>query len=289
MKAHTLLTLLALLPVGAARAQLASSRVLTLEAARRIATAASVEARTDRTSAIAIVDAGGALIYFERLDGTFPAASAVSFDKAHTAATFQHPTRDFEEAVRNGRIALTGVKEMTPLQGGVPLVVDGQTLGAVGVSGATSAARDEAIARAGAAAITQVAAAPASRITVTTLAASTVKAGFAKGSVLLDRGEYQIHASRRDEPGKAEVHQLDTDVFYVLEGSATLITGGKVPDLQSVAPYELRGSRIEGGDVRTIGPGDVVVVPSGTPHWFREVKGPVLYFAVKVAGDGVSP
>ena len=88
MKARTLLTLLALLPVGAARAQLASSRVLTLEAARRIATAAAVEARTDRTSAIAIVDAGGALIYFERLDGTFPAASAVSFDKAHTAATF---------------------------------------------------------------------------------------------------------------------------------------------------------------------------------------------------------
>jgi len=79
-----------------------------------------------------------------------------------------------------------------------------------------------------------------------------------------------------------------TALFALDEGSATLITGGKVPDLQSVAPYELRGSHIEGGEVRTIGPGDVVVVPSGTPHWFRDVQGPVLYFAVKVAGDGVA-
>jgi glc operon protein GlcG len=120
-----------------------------------------------------------------------------------------------------------------------------------------------------------------------TLPASAVKAGFAKGSVLLDRGDYQVHASRRDAPGKAEVHQIDTDVFYVLEGTATLVTGGKVPDLALTAPNELRGSRIDGGDVRTIGPGDVVVVPSGTPHWFREVKAPMLYLAVKVAGDGV--
>ena len=121
-----LLLTTALLVAGSARAQLATSKVLTLDAARRIAAAAAVEARTDRTSAIAIVDAGGALVYFERLDGTFPAASAVSFDKAHTAATFQHATKDFEDAIHNGRGALTGVKEMTPLQGGVPIVVDGQ-------------------------------------------------------------------------------------------------------------------------------------------------------------------
>ena len=73
----------------------------------------------------------------------------------------------------------------------------------------------------------------------------------------------------------------------VLEGTATFVTGGKVPDLAITGPNELRGSRIDGGEVRTIGPGDVVVVPSGTPHWFRDVKAPVLYLAVKVAGDGV--
>lgn len=282
-----LLLTAALLLAGVARAQLATSKVLTLEAARRIAAAAAVEARTDRTSAIAVVDAGGALIYFERLDGTFPAASAVSFDKAHTAATFQHATKDFEDAIHNGRGALTGVKEMTPLQGGVPIVVEGKVIGAVGISGASSAARDEAIARAAVAAAAQLSSEPARSATVATLPASTVKAGFAKGSVLLDRGDYQVHASRRDTAGKAEVHQIDTDVFYVLEGTATFVTGGKVPDLALTAPNELRGSRIDGGEVRTIGPGDVVVVPNGTPHWFREVKAPMLYLAVKVAGDGV--
>jgi len=283
-----LLLTTALLVAGTARAQLATSKVLTLDAARRIAAAAAVEASTDRTSAIAIVDAGGALVYFERLDGTFPAASAVSFDKAHTAATFQHATKDFEDAVHNGRGALTGVKEMTPLQGGVPLVVEGKVIGAVGVSGAASAARDEAIARAAVASVAQLSSGPAKAASVAALPAATVKAGFVRGSVLLDRGDYQVHASRRDAPGKAEVHQIDTDVFYVLEGTATLVTGGKVPDLATTAPHELRGSRIDGGDVRTVGPGDVVVVPSGTPHWFREVKAPVLYLAVKVAGDGVA-
>ena len=277
----------ALLVTGAARAQLATGKMLTLEAARRIAAAAAVEARADHTSGIAIVDAGGALVYFERLDGTFPAAAEVSFGKAHTAATFQHATKDFEDAIRNGRVALTGVKAMTPLQGGVPIVVDGQVIGAVGVSGASSAARDEAIARAAVASVAQLTSSTPKTASVATLPASAVKAGFAKGSVLLDRGDYQVHASRRDAPGKVEVHQIDTDVFYVLEGTATLVTGGKVPDLAPTAPNELRGSRIDGGDVRTIGPGDVVVVPNGTPHWFRDVKAPVLYFAVKVAGDGV--
>ena len=284
---YRLLFTLAVLVAGSARAQLATTKVLTLDAARRIAAAAAVEARSDRTSGIAIVDAGGALVYFERLDGTFPAAASVSLDKARTAATFQHATKDFEDAIHNGRGALTGVKEMTPLQGGVPILVDGKVIGAVGVSGATSAARDEAIARAAVASVAQISADPAKAATVATLPASTVKAGFTKGSVLLDRGDYQVHASRRDAPGKAEVHQIDTDVFYVLEGTATLVTGGKVPDLAPTAPHELRGNRIEGGEVRSIGPGDVVVVPSGTPHWFRDVKSPVLYLAVKVAGDGV--
>lgn len=283
------LTLAGLLGAAPARAQLATTRVLTLEAARRLAAAAAVEARQDRTAAIAVVDAGGALVYFERLDGTFPAAASVSFDKAHTAATFKLPTKVFEDAIRAGRGALTGVKEMTPLEGGVPVVVEGQVIGAVGVSGATSAARDEAIARAAAAAAAQLGTDPPRASAVTALSAAAVKAGFARGAVLLERGDYQVHASRRDGPGKAEVHQLDTDILYVLEGTATLVTGGQVPDLAPTALHELRGSRIEGGEVRTLGPGDVVVVPSGTPHWFRDVKAPVLYLAVKVAGDGVAP
>jgi glc operon protein GlcG len=116
-----------------------------------------------------------------------------------------------------------------------------------------------------------------------------VRESFARGAVLLDNHAYQVHTSRRDAPGKVEIHQLDTDIFYVLEGSATLVTGGKVPDAASIGPNELRGSRIDGGETRTIARGDVVVVPHGTPHWFREVQGPVLYFAVKVQNDGVAP
>ena len=107
--------------------------------------------------------------------------------------------------------------------------------------------------------------------------------------MLLDAHEYQVHTSNREGPGKAEIHLLDTDVFYVLEGSATLVTGGKVPDAAPIGPNELRGSRIEGGETRTIAKGDVVVIPHGMPHWFKDVKGPVLYFAVKVQNDGVAP
>jgi len=117
---------------------------------------------------------------------------------------------------------------------------------------------------------------------VTYLSAAEVKAGFAKGAVLVDAGRYMVHASRRDGAGQAEVHRLDTDIIYVLEGGATLVTGGTVIDGKTTAPDEVRGSGIADGDTRTIAPGDVIVVPNGTPHWFREVRAPLLYYVVKV-------
>lgn len=281
---------LAFLFAGSARAQLVSRPTLTLEAARQIANAAVVEARSDgRGGAIAVVDAGGALVYFERLEGTFPAASAVSFDKARTAATFQHATKNFEDAIAKGRIALTGVKEMTPLEGGIPLVVDGTVIGAVGVSGAASADRDEMIARAGALAAAQLRREPNKAPAVFEVPAAQVRESFAKGAAVLDAHEYQVLTSRRDGPGKAEIHQLDTDIFYVLEGSATVVTGGTVPDAAPVGPNEIRGSRIDGGETRTVTKGDVMVIPHGTPHWFKDIQGPVLYFAVKVQNHGVAP
>lgn len=136
-------------PGGAAA--MAEKRALTLEDARKVAAAAAAEARRNNAGgAIAVVDDGGHLVYFERLEGTFPAGAPVSIGKARTAATFRRPTRDFEEAIRNGRGSLLAVMEMTPLQGGVPIVVDGQVIGAIGVSGAASAQQDEEIARAAA-------------------------------------------------------------------------------------------------------------------------------------------
>src|SRR5262249_61626128 len=97
-----------------------------------------------------IVDDGGLLILLERLDNTFPAAASVAIDKARTAAQFRMPTRNFENAVKNGRVAVVGVPQINPLQGGVPILVDGQVVGAVGVSGAMNAAQDDEIATAAA-------------------------------------------------------------------------------------------------------------------------------------------
>jgi glc operon protein GlcG len=109
--------------------------------------------------AIAVVDAGGLLVYLERLDGTFPAAAAVSTGKARTAALFQKPTSALEKAVNDGRttmVALPDVTPFTPLQGGLPLTRNGVVIGAIGVSGASSAQQDEEVATAGAAALPAV-------------------------------------------------------------------------------------------------------------------------------------
>jgi len=120
---------------------------------------------------------------------------------------------------------------------------------------------------------------------VTYLASDQVKAAFAKGVPMLEVGDYKIHASRREGPGLAEVHTRDTDIAYILQGSATLVTGGTAVDLESTGPEELRGSAIRDGETRELNVGDLVVIPNGTPHWFKEVKAPFLYYVVKVRQD----
>jgi mannose-6-phosphate isomerase-like protein (cupin superfamily) len=114
--------------------------------------------------------------------------------------------------------------------------------------------------------------------------AAQVEAAFAKGSVLFDGAgaNYMIHASRRESPGKCEVHTKDADVIHVLSGSAVFVTGGQCVDPKTTGTDEIRGESIVGGDVRTIQKGDVIVVPNNTPHWFKEVSGPLLYYVVKV-------
>lgn len=133
---------------------------LSLEGANRAIDAAVAEARRlNAGGSIAVVDAGGSLVAFQRLDGTFAAGAEVSIGKARTAAVFKKPTRAFEESINGGRVALAAVAQMTPLQGGVPVVVDGAVVGAIGVSGAHSQQEDEEIAMAGAAAVSGSAAA----------------------------------------------------------------------------------------------------------------------------------
>src|SRR5687767_2576931 len=98
-----------------------------------------------------------------------------------------------------------------------------------------------------------------------------VAAAFAKGKPLIENDEFKIHAGRREQPGQAELHDHDTDIFYVLEGSATFVTGGRIVDSTTTAPGEIRGASIQGGETRQLQKGDIIVVPAGTPHWFKAV------------------
>jgi glc operon protein GlcG len=269
------------------QAQVATRKGLTLDGARRVIAAAVAEAhRRNTTGVIAVTDEGGNLMALERLDNTFAAGANISAGKARTAVLFKRPTRVFEDIIKNGRTPMVALNDFTPLMGGIPIVVGGEIVGGVGVSGAASAQEDEELAMAGAAALADpVATAPAAAGEVSYFPARDVAAAFAKGSVLLDGSNgrnYMIHASRRERPGMAEVHTLDTDVIYVLGGSATLVTGGTVVEGRTVEPNEIRGSAIENGDTREIARGDVITVPSGVPHWFKRVSGPLTYYVVKV-------
>jgi glc operon protein GlcG len=135
-------------------ADVAPKASLTLEGAKRAGDAAEAYAAKVGSpgGAIAVVDDGGHLLYFVRRAGTFLGSPEISIGKARTAAEFKKPTRDFEDVIAKGRFAMTALPNFTPLQGGIPIVIDGQIVGAIGVSGAKSAAQDEEIALAGAAA-----------------------------------------------------------------------------------------------------------------------------------------
>lgn len=267
--------------VTAAPAQVAEKRTLTLDGARRIIAASLAEAHKVRApgAVVAIVDDGGNLIALERLDNTFAAGANISIGKARTAALFKRPTKAFEDIIGKGRTSMVALNDFTPLQGGVPIVHDGQILGGVGVSGAASAQQDEQLALAGAEAAQGFFGA---RSLVSYFGHEAVEAAFAKGAVLFDASDkYMVHTSRREKPGMAEIHTRDADIIYVLEGTATLVTGGTAVDAKPVADGEIRGREIAGGEPRGLAKGDVIIVPAGTPHWFREVSDPFLYYVVK--------
>jgi len=121
---------------------------------------------------------------------------------------------------------------------------------------------------------------------VTAIPGAEVSAAFVKGRPLIETAAYKIHASRRDAPGQAEVHALDTDIFYVLDGAATFVTGGEVTELKETAPNERRGASITGGASRSLAKGDIVIIPNGVAHQFTEVQAPFLYYTVKVTAGG---
>jgi len=277
-----------------ASAQTLAKQSLSLDGAKLVIAAAKAKATAIQapSGTFAVVDEGGNLLALERLDGTFAASANVSIGKARTAALFKKPTKFFEEVVNKGRTTMVTLNDFTPLQGGVPIMMDGNIVGAIGVSGAASADQDEELAQAAAAAFTEIPTTDSPNHVVSKppiesdnmfvhIGHESVAQAFAKGMPLVENDQYKIHASRRTEPGTAEVHDDETDIVYVVAGSATLVTGGSVVDPKLTAPGQTRGSAIVGGQTTRVSVGDVFVVPAGMPHWFQQVDGPFQYFVVK--------
>src|SRR6059058_3506944 len=143
--------LLLLVSPNVLRAQLAEKKVLTLEVAEKVAAAAEAEAKKrNATVVIVVVDDGGYPLIVKRLDDTQVASVDVGIGKARTAAIFRRPSKVFEDQVRDGRVAALALPGATPLQGGIPIEIEGKVIGAIGVSGNTPQ-EDEDIAKVGAA------------------------------------------------------------------------------------------------------------------------------------------
>ena len=184
-------------------------------------------------------------------------------DKARTAAIYRRPSKDFEDQASGGRPSALHLAGAVPLQGGIPLVADGHVVGAVGVSGASSADEDQDLAVLGADAFAgALGAAPA----VTHITARDMEAAFAVGRLVVDTDGYKVDAGLRTRPGEVELHDRVTDLMYVLHGEATVMTGD--------APTET---------TTRLAAGDVFVVPAGVPHTFVRVTDPFRYLVVKVS------
>src|SRR5580693_10426768 len=103
-----------------------------------------------------------------------------------------------------------------------------------------------------------------------------------KGGALAKGDDFTVSGARRNGPGQVEVHEKETDIFYILDGEATFVTGGKMIGGKQTRPNQWLGQNIEGGEAHHLAKGDVITIPAGTPHWFKEVPKSVHYYMVKV-------
>ena len=117
---------------------------------------------------------------------------------------------------------------------------------------------------------------------VTYVAHDTVTAALAKGGPLVTASDLLVSGSHRDKAGQVEVHDKETDVLYVIDGDATFVTGGTMIGGKVTKAGQSLGTDIKGGDIHQLSKGDVIVVPAGVPHWFKEVPQSVSYYVVKV-------
>lgn len=105
---------------------------------------------------------------------------------------------------------------------------------------------------------------------------------FAKGGALVTAPDMIVQGGHRDVAGQVEVHDKETDVIYVIDGTATLVTGGKMVGGRNSRPGQWLGTDITDGQTHHLVKGDMIIVPAGTPHWFKEVPTPVSYYVVKI-------
>jgi uncharacterized protein GlcG (DUF336 family) len=233
-----------------------------------VETVAAAAATRGVAPVVSAVDAGGALVYLHRPDAAQVASVEVTTDKARTAAIYRRPSKDFEEQASGGRPSALHLARAVPLQGGMPILVEGHVVGGVGVSGASSADEDQELAVIGAEALGS---GNGRANGAHFFSSDDLARKFTEGGLLLEESSFKLDAGRREGPGSPEVHASEVDVMRVVQGSATVVTGG-----------EIRGDRIEGGEARILSEGDVLAIPSGVPHQFVEASDPFLYFVVKV-------
>jgi mannose-6-phosphate isomerase-like protein (cupin superfamily) len=117
---------------------------------------------------------------------------------------------------------------------------------------------------------------------VTYVGHDKVAEALSKSGDLVKAPDLTVLGSHRGAPGQVEVHDKETDVFYVTDGSATFITGGTMVGGKPSGPGQVRGTDIQGGQIHHLTKGDVIVIPAGIPHWFKEVSPSISYYVVKV-------
>jgi mannose-6-phosphate isomerase-like protein (cupin superfamily) len=119
------------------------------------------------------------------------------------------------------------------------------------------------------------------------LAAQQTKATYVDAAKVTAGGtftttpEYAVQMLKRTAAGQVEVHAKETDIFYVVDGEATIVTGGTMVGGKETQPNQLRGTSIDGGETFHLKKGDSITIPAGVPHWFKEVPQSIQYFTVK--------
>jgi len=113
-------------------------------------------------------------------------------------------------------------------------------------------------------------------------AAQLQEAANKPGTRIVERKNYALLFANLSAPGQVELHENETDIYYVVEGKATLITGGTIEGGKTTAPGQVRGTAIRGGQSYRLSQGDSVVIPKGTPHWLSAVDGTFRFYVVKV-------